>query len=91
MYLFMCAPGRLQPRLPGGTPTANLPTTIMDFGGFDSSIILILRGGNPRPIGDFPESLTQAILVGIMLGGTLGVLVRSCDCRSRESSSAGKR
>ena len=32
--------------------TANLPTNIMDFRGFDSSIILILRGGIPRPIGD---------------------------------------
>ena len=36
----------------------------MDFRGFDSSIILILRGGIPRPIGDFPESLSQAMLVG---------------------------
>ena len=39
----------------------------------DSSIILILRGGIPRPIGDFPEILSQAILVGIMLVGRLGV------------------
>ena len=41
--------------------TANLPTNIMDFRGFDSSMILILRGGIPRPIGNFPESLTQAM------------------------------
>ena len=54
--------------------TANLPTDIVDFKGFDSSIILLLRGGIPRPIGDFPESLSQAILVGIMLLGRLGVL-----------------
>ena len=47
--------------------TPNLPTNIVDFGGFDSSTILIIRGGIPRPIGDFPESLSQAILVGIML------------------------
>ena len=31
-------------------------------------------GGIPRPIGDFPESLSQAILVGIILVGRLGVL-----------------
>ena len=55
--------------------TTNLPTKIMDFRGFDSSIIFILRGGIPRPIGNFPESLGQAILVGTMLVGRLGVLV----------------
>ena len=53
--------------------TANLRTKIMDFRGFDSSRILMLRGGIPRPIGDFPESLSQAILVGIILVGRLGV------------------
>ena len=45
--------------------TANLRTEIMDFRGFDSSRILMLRVGIPRPIGDFPESLSQAILVGV--------------------------
>ena len=35
--------------------------------------MLNLRGGIPRPIGDFPESLSQAMLVGIMLVGRLGV------------------
>ena len=45
----------------------------MDLIGFDSSIILILRAGIPRPIGDFPEGLSQAILVGMMLVGRLGV------------------
>ena len=34
---------------PGVKP--NLPTNIVGFRGFDSSIILILRGGIPRPIG----------------------------------------
>ena len=53
--------------------TANLRTTIMDFRGFDSSRILILRGGIPMPIGNFPESLSQAILVGIVIAGSLGV------------------
>ena len=36
--------------------TANLRTKILDFRGFDSSIILIVRGGIPRPVGNFPES-----------------------------------
>ena len=45
----------------------------MDFRGFDSSIILILRGGILTSIGDFPECLSQAILVGIMLAWRLGV------------------
>ena len=53
--------------------TPNLPTNIVSFRGFDSSIRLISRGGIPRPIGDFPESLTRAILVGVMLVGRLGV------------------
>ena len=44
--------------------TPNLPTNIVDFRGFDSSIMLILRGGIPRPMGDFPESSSQAMLAG---------------------------
>ena len=48
-------------------PTANLPTNIMDFREFDSSMILVLRGGILMSIQDFPESLSQAILVGVML------------------------
>ena len=39
--------------------TANLRTTILDFRGFDSSRISILRGGIPMSIGHFPESLSQ--------------------------------
>ena len=53
--------------------TANLPTNIVDFGGFDSSIMLNLRGGIPRPKGNFPEILSQAMLLGVMLVGRLGV------------------
>ena len=53
--------------------TANLCTNIMDFRGFDSSIILMLRGGISRRIGKLPGSLSQAILVGIMLVGRLGI------------------
>ena len=47
--------------------TDNLRTQIMDFRGFDSSIILILRGGILMSIGNFPESLSQAILAGQIL------------------------
>ena len=53
--------------------TPNLPTNIVDFRGVDSSTILILRGGILMSIGDFPESLSQAMLVGTMLVGRLGV------------------
>ena len=53
--------------------TANLRTKILDFRGFDASITSILRGGIPRPIGNFPESLSQAILVGRILVGRLGL------------------
>ena len=53
--------------------TANLPTNIADFRGFDSSIILIYRGGIVMSIGNWPESLSQAMLVGIILVGSLGV------------------
>ena len=52
--------------------THNLPTNTVDFRGFDSSIILILRGGILMSTGDFPESLNQAMLVGTMLVGRLG-------------------
>ena len=60
-----------QNRVSEGTP--DLPTNIAGFRGFDSSVILILRGGILRYIGDYPESLIQAMLVGIMLVGRLGV------------------
>ena len=33
----------------------------------------MLRAGIPRPTGNMPESLGQAILVGIILAGRLGV------------------
>ena len=53
--------------------TPNFSTNIMDFRGFDSSTNLFRRGGILMPIGNFPESLSQAILVGIMLAGRFGV------------------
>ena len=43
--------------------TANLLTKILDFRWFDSSGILILRGGIRMSKGTFPESLSQAIIV----------------------------
>ena len=55
------------------TPTANLRTKILDFRGIDSSIILVLRGGIPRPMGNFPEIKSQPILVWIILVGRLSV------------------
>ena len=54
------------------TATPNLPISIVDFRGFDSSVILILRGGITRSIGDFPESLTQAMLVGCNVSREIG-------------------
>ena len=56
---------------------ANLRTKIMDFRRFDSSRILNVPGGIPRSIGNLQESLSQAILVGIILVGRLGVAL---DC-----------
>ena len=50
----------------------NLPTHIVDFVGVDSSIVLILRGGILRPIGNFPESLTQAMLVRCNVNREMG-------------------
>ena len=56
-----------------GRLTANLPTNVVGFRGFYSSIILILRGRILRYKGNFPESSSQAMLVDIMLVGRLGV------------------
>ena len=57
----------------GMVNTANLRTKTMDFRMLDSSIILMLRGGIPRPIGNFLENSTQTMLVGVMLVRRLGV------------------
>ena len=53
--------------------TANRHTNNVDFRGFDSSIMLFLRVGILMSIGHFLESLSQAMLVGVMLVGRLGV------------------
>ena len=54
--------------------TAHLHTKILDLRGFDSSGILILRVGILMSMENFPKSLSQRILVGIVLVGRLGVL-----------------
>ena len=54
---------------------ADLPTKIKDFRGFYSGRILIVRGGILMSIGNFPEMLSQRILVGIILVGRLGVCI----------------
>ena len=45
----------------------------MDFRGFDSSKMLFLRGGILMSTGGFPESLSRAMLVGVMSVGGMGV------------------
>ena len=45
-----------------GAPTTNLRTKILMFRGFDSSIIIILRGGIPCPIGKFPGKIESSNL-----------------------------
>ena len=62
------------------TCTANLRTNIVDFRGFDSNVILMSRGGILMSIGNLPESLSQAMLVGIMLVGRLGVITGNHLC-----------
>ena len=57
-----------------GATTPSLPTNIVGFRGFDSSITLCLTGDISRLVGDFPESLSQAMWLGVMLVGRLGVL-----------------
>ena len=58
-------------------PTANLRTKFLDFTGFDSSRMLTLRVGILVPVGDFPESLSQPILAGIILAGRLDPFSKS--------------
>ena len=68
--------------------TPNLPTNIVDFRGFDSSIILILRVGILRSIGDFPESLTRAMLVGCNVSREIGRKIARTEQRVRERRDA---
>ena len=52
---------------------ADLRTKILDFGGFDSGISLLLRDGILMSIGSLPESSSQAILAGIISVGRSGM------------------
>ena len=85
--------------------TANLRTKAQGFRGFDLIRILISRGGTLMFIGNFPESLSQRILAGIILVGRLSVAAaraprswssspapgtRCCGC-SRSSRTQGAR
>ena len=45
--------------------TANLRSRILNVRGFDSSRVLMPRGGIPRSIWDFPEIMIQRILAGV--------------------------
>ena len=63
----------------------------MDFRGFDSNKILSLRGGIPRPIGNFLESSSQQILAGIILVRGTGRMKSSCSLSLAISSRRGCR
>ena len=65
IYIYIALPAQKGTSSKMGTP--NLPTNMVDFGGFHSSIMLCLRGGILMSIGNSPESLSQAMLVGVML------------------------
>ena len=54
--------------------TANLRARIVDLREFDSRRTLILRGGIPRPMRNFPEMLSQIILVKIISIRRLGAI-----------------
>ena len=69
--------------------TPNPPTNIVDFIGFASSIMLCLRGEILMSIGDFPDSLSQAVLVWIMLGGRLGSECTACSQETSAGARAG--
>ena len=69
----------------------SLITKILECRGFDSSRILISRRGIFMSLGNFPEVLSQRILVGIILVARLGVtrsISRSAPLRGRPKESA---
>ena len=78
----MALPPRERPAAYILRTTANLRTKIPDFRGLDSSRILIVRGGIPRPLDNFPELLSQRILVGTILVGRLGVYYDITRCQT---------
>ena len=68
--------------------TPNLPTNIVNFRGFDSSIISNSRGGILMSIGDFLESLSQGILVGCNGSREIGRKHPVSRCRPAVGSAA---
>ena len=58
--------------LPRGESCRAVGTKILDVKRFDSSRILILRGGILMCAGDSPETLSQQISAGTILAGRLG-------------------
>ena len=77
IYIYIYIYSRRETR--GGGSTANLRSKILDFGGFDSRI-LILRGGILMSIGNPLQISSQGILVGIILVRRLGVGVNQGGC-----------
>ena len=63
IYIYIYIYRTLAPQI-GRKP--NPRSGIPDFGGFDSSRILVSRGGLLMSVGDSPESSSQQILVGII-------------------------
>ena len=55
-----------------GQPAAYLRTKIPDFGDFDSSMLLMLRGGTLTSMGSFLDISSQQVLEGIILAGGWG-------------------
>ena len=47
-------------------------TETLDFGGFDSSMISMSRGGIPISVGSLPEVLSRRVLAGTILAGRSG-------------------
>ena len=70
-------PPHALPHMYHGIRPISVITEILDFRGFYSSRISILRGRIPRPIGNVLELLNQTILIGIILVGRLGVRLRN--------------
>ena len=64
--------GQAPPECREHSRTADLRTKILDLRGFDPGRILFLMGGILMSVGNFPEGLSQHILVGIILVGRLG-------------------
>ena len=72
-------------RVPFGTP--NLPTNIMDFRGFDSSIILIVKGWNSQAHGGFPRKFESGNLSMDNLSRETGRTAAAGCCVARTSRS----